>query len=163
MPQYEIERKFFLTRKPVELLTGVQGEEIRQGYLLLEADRELRIRQRAGQCSMTLKSGQGLKRQEQECAIPRSQFEMLWPLTAGRRIEKVRYAVRWQGYDLEIDLFSGTLAPLMVLEVEFATVAAAMDFVPPEFAGRDLTADKAYKNAALASHGLPLEMESADE
>ena len=163
MSQYEIERKFILTRKPAELLAGIQGEEIRQGYLLLEADRELRIRQRAGQYSMTLKSGQGLKRQEQECEIPRSQFEMLWPLTVARRVEKVRYALRWQGYDLEIDLFAGVLTPLMILEVEFATVAAAKAFVPPEFAGRDLTADKAYKNAALAIHGLPVEMESADE
>lgn len=153
--QLEIERKFLVSQLPEGLLEKAVGEEIKQGYLILENQRELRIRQRDTQCWMTLKEGSGLERFEQECQIPDKQFKMLWPLTEGKRIEKTRYLVEKGGHVFEIDIFSGSLVPLLVLEVEFCSIKASQKFRVPDFVKKEVTEDKNYKNAALATCGLP--------
>lgn len=155
MQQIEIERKFLLSEIPAGLLDGVEGEAIRQGYLIVEKDHELRIRRRASTCWMTLKQGQGLARKEQECAIEHEQFEMLWPLTTGRRLEKTRYAVKTDDLLLEIDIFAGSLKPLILMEVEFESIEASRAFAVPDYVAREVTSDGTYKNASLAFNGLP--------
>ncbi|WP_321372378.1 CYTH domain-containing protein [uncultured Desulfuromusa sp.] len=153
--QLEIERKFILPQIPEELIHHVQGDEIKQGYLLRESGRELRIRQRNHDYRMTLKQGGGLSRIEQECPIPAEQFEMLWPLTAGRQIEKIRYTIKQEDLLFEIDLFKGNLVPLIILEVEFENLEQSRQFQVPTFASREVTEDESYKNAILATAGLP--------
>lgn len=155
MAHLEIERKFLLKQIPEHLLNGVTGEEIRQGYLIVDAEKELRIRQRGNQYWMTLKQGSGLARQEEECAIPAQQFNMLWPLTGGRQVEKVRYCVKQGGLLFEIDVFHGTLEPLQLLEVEFSSIEGSQAFSLPDFVAAEVTEDKAYKNANLALNGRP--------
>jgi CYTH domain-containing protein len=158
MTHMEIERKFIVASLPAGLLDNHQGEKIDQGYLFLEDQTELRIRNRAGRCTMTLKQGSGLERQEQEQDIDSDLFAMLWPLTAGRRVEKTRYVIDQSGYCLELDLFRGVLEPLILLEVEFATVSDSREFVPPDFVGREVTRDRAFSNAILATSGLPTDI-----
>lgn len=153
--QLEIERKFVVSHLPEELLEKAVREEIKQGYLILEDQRELRIRQRNNQYWMTLKEGSGLERFEQECQIPDGQFKMLWPLTEGKQIEKTRCLVENCGHVFEIDIFSGTLAPLLVLEVEFSSTKESQKFRVPDFVEKEVTDDKNYKNATLAIDGLP--------
>lgn len=155
MTEMEIERKFLISCLPAGLLDSHQGDNIDQGYLILEDQTELRIRNRAGRCTITLKQGRGLERLEQEQEIGSELFTMLWPLTAGKRVEKTRYVIDQSGYSLELDLFRGTLEPLMLLEVEFATVADSIDFIPPDFVDREVTQDRAFSNAMLATTGLP--------
>lgn len=155
MTQKEIERKFILSEHPVELLQGIIPERISQGYLLLEGDRELRIRKRGENYRMTVKQGVGLVRTEHEWPIAVEQFDCLWPLTEGRRVEKLRYAVPWNHWTLEIDLFEGPLSPLMLLEIEFADLQDSRAFTVPDFVVAEVTNDKAYKNAMLATRGLP--------
>ena len=155
MTKREIERKFLVASLPAGLLDDHQGENINQGYLILEDQTELRIRSRAGRCTMTLKQGSGLDRQEQEQEIDSELFAMLWPLTVGKRVEKTRYVIDQSGYGLELDLFRGALEPLILLEIEFATVAGSHDFVPPDFVVREVTRDRAFSNAMLAIAGLP--------
>lgn len=82
-------------------------------------------------------------------------FAMLWPLTAERRLEKNRYVIEQSGYCLELDQFSGTLTPLILLEVEFASADDSRVFVPPAFVTKEVTDDRAYSNAMLATSGLP--------
>lgn len=154
MTAMEIERKFLITSLPAGFLDKHRGERIDQGYLILEDQTELRIRNRAGHCTMTLKQGRGLERLEQEKAIDKELFAMLWPLTVGRRIEKTRYVIDQSGHCLELDFFSGTLAPLVLLEVEFTSIDASHDFVPPAFVCKEVTNDRTYSNAMLATIGL---------
>ena len=153
---FEIERKFVIDRLPDGMLGQREGTRIHQGYLLLEKERELRIR-KMGQDhhSMTVKQGQGLQRLEQECAISSEQFDMLWPLTAGRRLVKTRYCLQQRDHLWEIDVFAANLSPLVLLEVEFATVEQSREFAAPGFVAFEVTEDPAYKNAALATQGLP--------
>lgn len=155
MGQMEIERKFVLGRIPHDIIADCRGEQIRQGYLLHDENCELRIRQRDDHYWMTVKQGTGLSRFEQECEIPELQFNMLWPLTQGRRVEKTRYSVPVGEHLFEIDLFSGALSRLIVLEVEFPNIEASRQFAEPDFIVLEVTEDRAYKNAVLAHRGLP--------
>ena len=154
-PSLEIERKFLVTKMPD--LLSLQRAQLQQGYLTEDEDSiEVRLRQSGEACFMTVKSGGGLQRSELEIAITQSQFVALWPATAGRRIEKTRFKAALDAQlTFELDVFSGSLAPLVMVEVEFASVMAATSFVPPNWFGADVTNDARFKNKALAIHDLP--------
>ena len=150
----EIERKFLVLELPRNLLQAAQPLAIRQGYLLAEPDRELRLREAGTDLTLTKKFGQGLVREEQELSINRALFEFLWPMTQGRRLKKHRYCFELDQHLCELDIYQGRLAGLCVLEVEFATEAQARAYEPPQFAARELTGATAFKNLNLARWGL---------
>ncbi|HRN81011.1 MAG TPA: CYTH domain-containing protein [Nitrosomonas europaea] len=145
----EIERKFLVATFPDGELHAVP---LRQGYLTTPTDSiELRLRQQGTEYFMTLKSEGGLSRQEYEIQIDVTQFEMLWPATEGRRVEKTRYSGKLpDGQLFELDVFAGHLSPLMLVEVEFLSEDAAQAFIPPPWFREEVTEDKRYKNKALA-------------
>jgi CYTH domain-containing protein len=145
----EIERKF-LVKGPVP--EGLAAQPIRQGYITAASDSaEVRLRQKGEACFLTVKSEGGLVRDEYEIAIGKPEFETLWPLTEGRRVEKTRHrGALAGGLEFELDIFEGHLAPLMLVEVEFPSEAAARAFMPPDWFGEDVTEDKRYRNIALA-------------
>ena len=116
---------------------------------------EVRVRRRAGRSTLTVKRGQGLVRHEEEIAIGRERFDRLWPLTAGRLIEKARHLLPVDGATLELDVYGGDLAGLMVAEVEFDSVEASEAFVPPPWLGEEVTGDERYANRTLAVDGWP--------
>jgi len=151
----EIERKWLVEQAPGEAL-AVQGERIDQGYLAIAEDgTEVRLRRRAERRFLTVKSPGGLVRGEREVEVTPEQFGALWPATDGRRLEKVRRVLDGGGVTIELDVYSGTLSGLMVAEVEFADAEAAARFVPPDWFGREVTGEPAYKNQRLAVAGLP--------
>lgn len=145
----EIERKFLVATFPDGELHAVS---LHQGYLTTPTDSaELRLRQQGTEYFMTLKSEGGLSRQEYEIQVDVAQFEMLWPATEGRRVEKTRYSGKLpDGQLFELDVFAGYLSPLMLVEVEFLSEDAAQAFIPPPWFGEEVTEDKRYKNKALA-------------
>jgi CYTH domain-containing protein len=146
----EIERKFLVARVPP--LDALASETVRQGYLTGPEDSvEIRLRQIGARHLMTVKTGSGLARSEREIAVTEAQFTALWPATEGRRLEKTRHTGRLPGGEtFELDVFAGTLAPLVLVEVEFPTLDAARAFTPPDWFGTDVTADRRYKNRQLA-------------
>ena len=152
----EIERKFLVADCPS--LDGLQKEEVRQGYVSGTADEvEVRVRQKGEGLFLTVKSGGTIQRSEYETPITRAQFDTLWPATEGRRVEKTRYTGQLAcGVVFELDVYSGRLAPLRVVEVEFASLESAEAFVPPAWFGDDVSTDKRYKNKRLAvADGMP--------
>ena len=151
MPK-EIERKFCVRKMPN--LAACTGVEIAQGYLAVGGT-EVRVRRKGDQFYQTVKMGTGVKRTEVEMALSRAQFDLLWPLTAGRRVKKVRYELTEGKWTIELDVYRGRLKGLVVAEVEFESVAESARFVPPPWFGRDVTDDDRYKNANLAQRGLP--------
>ena len=151
----EIERKFLVAETP-DGLDRYPHEAIRQGYLALEPDgTEVRIRQKGDRFFQTIKRGAGLQRTEVEVQLTPSQFEALWPLTEGRRVEKTRYDIVYQNRVIELDIYSGVLAGLLTAEVEFPSVEASAAFEPPPWFDRDITEDKRYKNKNLSVSGMP--------
>ncbi|MCU0261300.1 MAG: CYTH domain-containing protein [Ilumatobacteraceae bacterium] len=152
----ERERKFLLHDVPADL---GPGRRLRQGYLTSGPELSVRIRDDAATShTLTVKSGGTTTRTEVEVALAAEQFEALWPLTAGRRIDKVRHVVPLDGTDglvAEVDVFADSLDGLVVVEVEFADDESMLRFVPPDWFGREVSDDPAYTNAVLAERGLP--------
>lgn len=147
---YEIERKFLLERVPPET-AEVEPTSIAQGYLAIDADAEVRIRVRGDDRVLTVKQGHGEVRQESTVALTDEQFDVLWPLTADRRVHKWRWVIPRGDLQLEVDVFGGHLEGLIVAEMEFPSEDASRDFVPPDWFGREVTNDAHYRNAALAT------------
>ena len=152
----EIERKFLVDKVPD--LTGRDGDEIDQGYLAVAGDgdgAEVRLRRRGDRTVLTVKSGGGLTRVEEELELDRERFESLWPLTAGRRLTKTRYVFDHGDRKIELDVYSGALSGLVVAEVEFSDTETANGFDPPAWFGEEVTAIDGYRNASLATQGTP--------
>jgi adenylate cyclase len=152
----EVERKFLVWEVPTDL-DRRPSSAIDQGYLAIDADgSEVRLRRRAGRTYVTGKRGHGLVRSEAEVEISEAQFDALWPLTEGRRIEKTRYEISaGQRLVIELDVYGGGLAGLVVAEVEFSSRSDAEAFDAPGWFGPDVTDDDGYKNQRLATAGLP--------
>lgn len=152
--EMEIERKFLISETPVAT-AGADTSTITQGYLTAGPDVEVRVRRIDETCVLTVKGQGDLARVEEEFPIGRHSFESLWPLTGTRHIEKVRRRIPFGDHLIELDVFGGRLVGLMIAEVEFPTEAAAAAFEPPDWFGREVTADRRYHNAWLAQHGRP--------
>jgi CYTH domain-containing protein len=149
----EIERKFLVGELPADA-GNARPEHIRQGYLNLEPA-EVRIRSRSGrQHELTVKSVGGLSRAEVNVPLTPEQFDELWPLVQ-RSIEKERTVLALAGQAVEVDVYRGRLAGLVVAEVEFRSEGEAQAFTPPSWFGREIKADARYRNAALAAAEAP--------
>ena len=163
----EIERKFLLRGIP-PAMRYAHRVPIRQGYLALDGDTEVRIRITPKGAKLTIKAGRGGVRVEEEIALQSRQAEALWELTEGRRVTKTRRRVRMPqaagdpDLILEVDEYSGALDGLVVAEVEFADEATSRGFEPPAWFQRELTDDWRYANRSLASDGMPEEPAADD-
>ncbi len=152
---YEIERKFLVIELPSEI-DRYPHSEITQGYLIVtENDIEIRIRKKGERFSETVKAGSGLVRKESEKEITEETFFEHWPLTKGKRVQKVRYDIEYGGKLIELDIYSGELEGLVVAEVEFESEEESASFEPPSWFGEEVTHDERYKNKNLALHGMP--------
>jgi len=146
----EIERKFLVERLPDDL--GGTARRIDQGYVALDEGAEVRVRRIGDELWLTVKGTGGLARVEEELPLSPEQFDSLWPLTQGRRIEKTRSTLP---DGVEVDVYDGSLAGLVVAEIEFASEDESGAFEPPEWFGAEVTDDPRYKNRALAVDGRP--------
>jgi CYTH domain-containing protein/CHAD domain-containing protein len=157
----EIERKFLIEEMP---RAESAAATIEQGYLALGRSGEVRLRRIDGELLLTAKNGHGEVREEVEVPIEPSAFEALWPLTAGRRVRKVRHYVPL-GEDLraEVDVYEGALDGLRTAEIEFGSREAADRFEPPPWVGAELTGDERYANQTLATEGLPADGAKRDD
>ncbi|GIV61937.1 MAG: hypothetical protein KatS3mg044_0803 [Rhodothermaceae bacterium] len=152
---YEIERKFLLPAPPPDL-DRFPRRAIRQGYVAADPDGTVvRVRQLGDAFFLTVKSRGHRARLEREVPITPEQFEALWPVTEGKRIEKTRYYLPHGPYTIELDVYHGALDGLLTAEVEFPSLQEADAYIPPDWFGREVTRDVRYKNLHLALHGLP--------
>jgi CYTH domain-containing protein/CHAD domain-containing protein len=157
----EIERKFLVDEMP----RAESGRtEIEQGYLAIDEGAEVRLRRAGDELFLTAKSGHGEVREEVEVTIAPGPFEELWPLTAGRRVRKVRhYVPLGGGLRAEVDVYGDALDGLRTAEVEFGSHEEADGFAIPHWFGRELTGDPRYANQSLATAGLPPEVRKGDD
>lgn len=151
----EIERKFLVKDIP-ENLHEYEREAIKQGYLVVGEDgSEARLRDRDGKYTLTVKSKGELSRGEWEAPISSEQFDIWWPATNGKRVEKTRFSIPFGENVIELDIYEGELQGLVTAEVEFGSEVSARSFQAPEWLGVDVTSEKAFKNQQLATKGIP--------
>ncbi len=152
----EIERKYLVTTLP-ENVQEYPREHIHQGYVAIGEDgTEVRLRDSDGTYTQTYKSKGDLARTEREVTLSPEQFDILWPATAGKRVQKTRFSIPYNDATIELDIYKGPLDGLVTAEVEFASEMAADLFVAPEWFDTEVTLDKTYKNQTLALKGLPI-------
>lgn len=141
----EIERKFLVKRLPFDSETH-PSIPIEQGYLALEPEgQEVRLRRKGGLYYLTVKSQGTLVREEYEVELSREQFEVLWPGTNARRLQKDRYLFE----AFELDIYKGNLKGLIVAEIEFADAEKAQSFPLPDWLGQEITHINFLKNRNL--------------
>ena len=62
----------------------------------------------------------------------------------------MRYEIPWDDVMIEIDVYRGRHAGLVVAEVEFPDSASCRSFKAPWWFGREVTGEKRYSNVRLA-------------
>ena len=144
----EIERKFLPKELPDDL-TQFSFHKIEQGYLCTSP--VVRIRRSDDDYYLTYKSSGMLAREEYNLPLTAEAYAHLKPKADGRIIEKTRYLIPLDDkLTVELDVFAGDLAPLILAEVEFSSENEANAFVPPEWLGEDVTFDRRYHNSTMS-------------
>ncbi|MCD8150886.1 MAG: CYTH domain-containing protein [Clostridiales bacterium] len=146
----EIERKFLISQLP-ENLSAYPCHQIEQGYLC--TDPVIRIRRQDDDYILTYKSEGMLSREEYNLPLTAEAYEHLKPKADGIYISKKRYCIPFGKYTIELDIFEGEAAPLILAEVEFPTVEEANDFVPPVWFAEDVTYCEIYHNSYISRYG----------
>lgn len=145
--QMEIERKYLIRELP-DRLEQYPCRQIEQGYL--NTDPIVRIRRTDEQYTLTYKGKGFMVREEYNLPLNKKAFLHLREKIDGILIKKRRYLIPLGTYTIELDVFEGELAPLLLAEVEFETEDEANVFVPPSWFGEDVTFSSAYHNSTLS-------------
>ena len=149
----EIERKFLVASDDWR---GAVTETARlaQFYLFARADASMRVRIKdRASARLTIKTGSGADRGEFEYDIPLADAEALRDSRVGKLVEKTRHIVPLGRWQVEVDVFEGDLAGLVLAEIELQDASEQPPL--PAFLGREVTGDPRYLNARLALDGLP--------
>lgn len=144
----EIERKFLIRQVPANL-DKYPFHLIEQGYLSTEP--VVRIRRQNDEYILTYKSKGMMVREEYNLPLTLSSYEHLREKIDGRLISKKRYLLPYnEELTIELDVFDGDLAPLILAEVEFQDEESAVSFIPPDWFGEDVTFSDKYHNSRLS-------------
>lgn len=147
----EIERKFLVDHAKWDKVKRPTGTHYRQGYLLADSGRTVRVRISDKDAFINLKS--------KSTNVSRSEFEYEIPLEDGKAIldsfttigtEKFRYELPFAGKTWEVDVFLGDNEGLIVAEIELESEDEK--FEKPDWVTEEVTDDGRYTNAALAKH-----------
>lgn len=143
----EIERKYLVKHDGWRSQT--RGTLYRQGYLVREPEKTVRVRVAGDRGFLTIKSStQGVSRSEYEYLIPLEDAQqMLDTLCTEPLIEKYRYLIEIGNLRWEIDEFLGDNQGLIVAEVELTDENQAIDL--PDWIGVEVSHDPRYYNANL--------------
>lgn len=144
----EIERKFLVDISKWQKLEKPEGEKFRQGYLMTEKSKSIRIRQTPKTAFLTIKSGnQSLSRLEFEYEIPIQDATEILNQLAIAELSKIRYKVEFKGKIWEVDEFLDKNQGLIVAEIELNSETE--NFQKPDWIGMEVTEDEKYLNANL--------------
>jgi adenylate cyclase len=152
----EIERKFLVDS--TQFAPPPFGTEIRQGYLVRDFERSVRIRlcrvhrpdgSTEDTSVLTVKGPGGLVRAEYEYAIPPADAkELLDNLCLPGEIAKTRYEADVAGRTFVVDVYAGRHSGVIVAEVEFDDPEEVI--VLPDWVTDEVTGDPAWSNRAMS-------------
>ena len=141
----EIERKYLIHTIPFDL-SAFPFRTIEQGYLCTSP--VVRIRKDNDRYELTYKSSGMIPLTAEGYAHLKTKID-------GICIEKTRYMIPLQdSLTIELDIFSGKLAGLVLAEVEFPDADSAEHFTPPDWFGEDVTFCPQYHNSTLSQMKL---------
>lgn len=148
----EIERKFLVKKIPDDLST-YKLRQIEQGYL--NTSPVVRVRQDNDEYYLTYKGKGKMAREEYNLPLNKEAYEHLIKKADGNIITKKRYEIpEKNGLTIELDIFEGAFAGLIIAEVEFETEEEANSYEPADWFLEDVTNDKKYHNSYLSRQTL---------
>jgi adenylate cyclase len=147
----EIERKYLVVNDKWQD-NVIKKSVMKQGYLAAVANATVRVRVSGSEARLTIKGrSKGISRSEYEYPIPlQDAEEILNNHIAGALVEKVRYKVKCGDHVWDLDVFAGANKGLIMAEVELSSEEEG--FQMPQWAGEEVSSDRRYYNASLASH-----------
>ena len=146
----EIERKFLVNKQKWQQFDKGKPELYRQGYILTDPDKTIRIRLTEQAAYITIKgSSKGASRQEYEYTIPRQDAEELLENFCSSQVSKLRYKVKVSNKLWEVDEFLYNNEWLVLAEIELTNPYETFDL--PIWIDTEVTGDKRYYNAYLSN------------
>lgn len=94
-----------------------------------------------------------MTREEYNLPLTAESYAHLRKKTDGLLITKKRYCIPLDPYTIELDIFEGDLAPLILAEVEFSSEEEGNAFTPPEWFAKDVTYSGKYHNSYMSRYG----------
>jgi adenylate cyclase len=144
----EIERKFLIDQQKWDSLSKPEGKLFRQGYLLTDQDKTIRVRATETKGFLTIK-GQtiGATRMEYEYEIPLAEATELLDNFSLSELSKTRYEIPFGGKLWEVDVFFGDNEGLIVAEIELESEDETFDL--PDWISNEVTEEEKYYNSNL--------------
>lgn len=147
----EIERKFLIKELPNDLDT-YKYHIIEQAYLTYEPT--IRVRKEDDNYYMTYKGSGLIAHEEYNLPLTKESYFILKEKAEGNVISKKRILIPYNEHIIELDIFLGSLAPLIIAEVEFSSLEEANSFIPPTWFEKDVTDNKEYYNSNLSRRNV---------
>ncbi len=145
----EIERKFLVDATKWKAVEKGVANYYRQGYLLAEPEKTIRVRVTHECGFITIKGASiGAARPEYEYAIPRQDALELLDQFCSSDVSKYRYKVLAGGKVWEVDEFLGDNEGLIVAELELTSEEES--FETPEWIAEEVTGIGKYYNSSLS-------------
>ena len=144
----EIERKFLVKQEIWTQLEKPDGEFYRQGYLLTDPTKTIRVRQTSEKGFLTIKGiSVGASRSEFEYEIPHEEAKDLLDQFSVSELSKIRHEILFENKLWEVDEFLGENEGLMVAEIELQSEDET--FSTPNWIDEEVTGEEKYYNSNL--------------
>lgn len=145
----EIERKYLVNKEIWQETQKPKGMFFRQGYLLTDPNKTIRVRVTDTKSYLTIKGlSIGATRPEFEYEIPKDEAEQLLDMFAISDLTKIRYKVLFNNKLWEVDEFLGNNMGLIVAEIELENEDEAFDL--PNWVEKEVTGENEYYNSNLS-------------
>ena len=143
----EIERKFLVKRIPNDEIK--YSHYIKQGYIVSDKYKVIRIRQKKDDFFITIKGTKtGISRFEFEYKIPKNDADQLFiNFCKEGIIEKTRHYIEHKGHTWELDVFHGENKGLVIAEIELKSEEET--FSLPAWVDCEITFQEKYYNMNL--------------
>lgn len=145
----EIERKFLVDKTLWQQQRKPDGIVMRQGYIVNQQSKTVRLRIAGQKAYLTFKSGTtGISRAEYEYEIPVTEAAELYDTFIESGLAKTRYNINYEDKLWEVDVFEGKNEGLIVAEIELDS--EDKQFELPPWVAEEVSHDERYYNSALS-------------
>ena len=132
-------------------LSKREGNYYRQGYIVTDPKKTIRVRITETKCFITIKGeSTGATRSEYEYEIPQKDAEELLDNFCVAELEKTRYKIIYKNKLWEVDEFLGENEGLIIAEIELNDEDEIFEI--PEWVANEVTGDERYYNASLVQN-----------
>jgi CYTH domain-containing protein len=144
----EIERKFLIDKEKWAATKKPAGQLYRQGYLLTDVNKTVRVRLTDTEGWLTIKGkNDGATRAEYEYSIPLEDARELLDAFSTSELSKMRYELLVDNKIWEVDEFLGDNEGLIVAEIEL--LSEDEKFTLPAWIAKEVTGETKYYNSNL--------------